>query len=48
MNRSFSSQNRTNILAEMEMEELDLLVIGGGITGAGIMLDAQSRGLKTG
>ena len=27
--------------------EFDLLVIGGGITGAGITLDAQSRGLST-
>ena len=28
-------------------QEYDLLVIGGGITGAGIALDAASRGLKT-
>lgn len=28
--------------------ELDVLVIGGGITGAGIALDARSRGLKVG
>ncbi|MFC0198748.1 FAD-dependent oxidoreductase, partial [Microbacterium arthrosphaerae] len=27
--------------------ELDLLVIGGGITGVGIALDAASRGLRT-
>jgi glycerol-3-phosphate dehydrogenase len=27
--------------------ELDILVIGGGVTGAGIALDAASRGLKT-
>ena len=27
--------------------ELDVLVIGGGITGAGIALDAASRGLST-
>lgn len=27
-------------------EEFDLLIIGGGITGAGILLDAVSRGLK--
>ncbi|UOE96417.1 glycerol-3-phosphate dehydrogenase/oxidase [Alkalihalobacillus sp. LMS39] len=32
----------------MKSNELDLLVIGGGITGAGIALDAQVRGLKTG
>jgi glycerol-3-phosphate dehydrogenase len=28
--------------------ELDLLVVGGGITGAGIALDASSRGMKVG
>jgi glycerol-3-phosphate dehydrogenase len=28
-------------------EEFDVLVIGGGITGAGVALDAASRGLKT-
>jgi glycerol-3-phosphate dehydrogenase len=28
-------------------EELDVLVIGGGVTGAGIALDAASRGLST-
>ena len=29
-------------------KELDLLIIGGGITGAGIALDAVSRGMKVG
>jgi glycerol-3-phosphate dehydrogenase len=29
-------------------DPLDLLVVGGGITGAGIALDAASRGLRTG
>jgi glycerol-3-phosphate dehydrogenase len=32
----------------MQASVLDVLVIGGGITGAGIALDAQSRGLRTG
>jgi glycerol-3-phosphate dehydrogenase len=32
----------------MVNQELDLLVIGGGITGAGIALDASLRGLKVG
>src|SRR5690554_6208401 len=32
----------------MISEELDLLIIGGGITGSGIALDAQSRGMQTG
>ncbi|MEK5444003.1 glycerol-3-phosphate dehydrogenase/oxidase [Fredinandcohnia sp. FSL W7-1320] len=31
----------------MEKEVHDLLIIGGGITGAGIALDATTRGLKT-
>lgn len=29
-------------------EGLDILVVGGGVTGAGIALDAASRGLRTG
>ena len=28
-------------------DEMDLIVIGGGVTGAGIALDASSRGIKT-
>ncbi|MEH7385595.1 glycerol-3-phosphate dehydrogenase/oxidase [Bacillus sp. JJ1521] len=32
----------------MEKEVQDLFIIGGGITGAGIALDASTRGLKTG
>ncbi|MFD2217050.1 glycerol-3-phosphate dehydrogenase/oxidase [Metabacillus endolithicus] len=44
----FSSINRSKYLEEMEANSLDLLVIGGGITGTGIALDAQVRGLKTG
>lgn len=35
------------MLKKMEKEEFDLLIIGGGITGAGIALDAASRGMKT-
>ncbi|MCG7337114.1 glycerol-3-phosphate dehydrogenase/oxidase [Sporosarcina sp. ACRSM] len=31
----------------MQEEEFDVVVIGGGITGAGIALDAASRGMKT-
>ncbi len=42
----FSSINRGSILAEMEEEVQDLFIIGGGITGAGIALDASTRGLK--
>ncbi|TYR79045.1 glycerol-3-phosphate dehydrogenase/oxidase [Priestia megaterium] len=43
----FSSQTRVNKLIEMEQKQYDLLVIGGGITGSGIALDATNRGMKT-
>lgn len=43
----FSSIDRSSILADMEKEIHDLFIIGGGITGAGIGLDAATRGLKT-
>nr|WP_276310903.1 glycerol-3-phosphate dehydrogenase/oxidase [Paenibacillus paeoniae] len=36
------------MLEGMTEERLDVLVIGGGITGAGIALDAASRGMKVG
>ncbi|WP_449539224.1 glycerol-3-phosphate dehydrogenase/oxidase [Ferdinandcohnia sp. Marseille-Q9671] len=45
--KKFSSIERNSILAEMEKEIHDLFIIGGGITGAGIALDATTRGLKT-
>lgn len=44
----FSSYQRNDILQQLEKETLDVLVIGGGITGAGIALDSVTRGLKTG
>jgi glycerol-3-phosphate dehydrogenase len=47
MNFEFSYQNRPRIVDTLKSSEFDLLVIGGGITGAGIALDAASRGLKT-
>ncbi|WP_435260877.1 glycerol-3-phosphate dehydrogenase/oxidase [Tenacibaculum sp. nBUS_03] len=43
---NFSFFNRTNIQQELENTEFDMLIIGGGITGAGIALDAASRGMK--
>lgn len=46
--RSFSSIQRPAILKKMSTVDLDILIIGGGITGAGIALDAQTRGMKTG
>lgn len=41
-----SAKNRSTILQKLETSTFDLLVIGGGITGAGIALDAASRGLS--
>lgn len=46
--RHFSSVQRTETLQSLREEQFDLLVIGGGITGAGIALDASRRGLRTG
>ncbi|WP_420552028.1 glycerol-3-phosphate dehydrogenase/oxidase [Tenacibaculum aiptasiae] len=42
----FSFFNRTNTQKEIQETEFDILIIGGGITGAGIALDAASRGMK--
>ncbi len=43
---NFSALNRTSIDDKLASKEFDLLIIGGGITGAGIALDASSRGMK--
>ncbi|NOX37308.1 MAG: glycerol-3-phosphate dehydrogenase [Calditrichaeota bacterium] len=43
----FSPQTRWEYLNWLKKETLDVLVIGGGITGAGIVRDAAMRGLKT-
>ena len=37
---------RSDMLERLEAEEFDLLVIGGGITGTGVALDAAARGLR--
>jgi len=39
--------DRTSALTTMAGGRFDVLVIGGGITGAGVALDAASRGLRT-
>jgi glycerol-3-phosphate dehydrogenase len=41
------SFNRLDLINQLGEREWDLLIIGGGITGAGIALDAATRGLKT-
>jgi glycerol-3-phosphate dehydrogenase len=41
--------SRTEALAKMSAEDgLDILVIGGGVTGAGVALEASTRGLRVG
>lgn len=42
----FSNKNRQEIKKAMTDVQHDVLVIGGGITGAGIALDASTRGMK--
>ncbi|MCS0672024.1 glycerol-3-phosphate dehydrogenase/oxidase [Cytobacillus firmus] len=44
---TFSNLNRTEMIKTLTKEEFDVLIIGGGITGAGIALDAAARGMKT-
>jgi glycerol-3-phosphate dehydrogenase len=45
-NIAFSNVGRKETLNKIAKETYDLVVIGGGITGAGIALDASSRGMK--
>ena len=45
---SLNATQRAADLAELEAHpEVDVLVVGGGVTGAGVALDAASRGLST-
>lgn len=41
-----NGMDRTQNLIRLEREKFDVLVIGGGATGAGVALDAASRGLS--
>jgi glycerol-3-phosphate dehydrogenase len=45
-NRAFSVLSRVAELSSAATEELDVLVVGMGATGAGVALDAASRGLR--
>lgn len=42
----FTNLDRKNIVSKLKNEAFDVLVIGGGITGAGIAVDAATRGMK--
>ncbi|WP_181593035.1 FAD-dependent oxidoreductase [Paenibacillus sp. YN15] len=46
MNRALSASSRPGLIHDLEAGTFDLLIIGGGITGAGIAWDAAKRGLK--
>ena len=43
---SFSFLDRKQIIKKMSETEYDVVIIGGGITGAGVARDAASRGMK--
>ncbi len=43
----FDANQRNHLIERLIGKTYDLIVIGGGVTGAGIALDAASRGLKT-
>lgn len=45
-NQSLSTFNRKTTIDHLASAPFDILIIGGGITGAGIALDAASRGMK--
>ncbi|WP_413526725.1 type 1 glycerol-3-phosphate oxidase [Marinilactibacillus psychrotolerans] len=45
---NFSIERRKQDIQTLKEETLDVLIIGGGITGAGIALQASASGLKTG
>jgi glycerol-3-phosphate dehydrogenase len=45
---SLSPGYRADALQKLSTQEVDVLVIGGGVTGAGIALDAATRGLSVG
>ncbi len=40
-------EQRTQAWAELAADEFEVLVVGGGVTGAGVALDAATRGLRT-
>ena len=46
LDSALNLDQRSEDLAHLESDEFDIVVIGGGVTGAGIALDAASRGLS--
>lgn len=43
---AFSAQTRKKNIDKLQSEHFDLVIIGGGISGAGVARDAASRGMK--
>jgi glycerol-3-phosphate dehydrogenase len=46
LNSALNPEQRGEDLESLQRDEFDIVVIGGGVTGAGIALDAASRGLS--
>jgi len=46
--KTWNFKNRDNIINKLQDTEYDVLIIGGGITGAGIAREAAMRGLQVG
>ena len=46
--QSWNYINRNNIIRRLQKKSYDILIIGGGITGAGVAREAAMRGLKVG
>ncbi|AYG16333.1 type 1 glycerol-3-phosphate oxidase [Latilactobacillus sakei] len=45
---TFSLESRQQAIQNLKNEQLDLLIIGGGITGAGVAIQSVASGIKTG
>jgi len=45
---SFSTKTRQETIEELQKSKLDVLVIGGGITGAGLVLQGSAKGMNIG
>ncbi len=44
--KTFSYADRKNFIEKMQKQNFDMLVVGGGINGAGVARDASHRGMK--
>lgn len=45
---AFSNETRQKIVKDLKTKQLDVLIIGGGITGAGVAVQASASGMQTG